>query len=219
MSTPTDPDAPTDAPIAITTDAPIAITPDAPIPGAPDAPIAITPDAPIPGAPDAPIPGAPGGFLSPRPESRPTDRCFRCGKPTAAGVGLCAEHNPHRLKGPSSTQMHATVFGGIVIGVVGFFILARLATGSAGPFESRILASAADGAGGVAVTFTITNAGTTEGAADCRVTRDGVPRPDDVAIRSPILAAGETVTFERQLTKDSGDPVGYIADALNVICT
>ena len=115
--------------------------------------------------------------------------------------------------------MHATVFGGVVIGVLGFFILARLAAGSAGPFETRVLASTADGAGGVAVTFSITNAGDSEGVADCRVTRDGVPRPDDVALRSPLLAAGETVTFERRFSKDSGDPVGYLADAVSVICT
>jgi hypothetical protein len=115
--------------------------------------------------------------------------------------------------------MHATVFIGIVIGVVGFFILARLATGSAGPFATRVLTSTADGAGGVALTFSITNAGASEGAADCRVTRDGVPRPDDVALRSPVLAAGESVTFDRLLSKSPGDPVGYLDDAVSVICT
>jgi hypothetical protein len=115
--------------------------------------------------------------------------------------------------------MHATVFIGVAAGVLGFFVLARLAIGSAGPFVTRILTSSADGAGGVAVTFSITNDGTSEGAADCRVTRDGVPRPDDLALRSPVLAAGETVTFDRLLSKGSGDPIGYIADAVSVICT
>lgn len=160
-----------------------------------------------------------GGFLAPRPEGQPADRCFRCGKPTPAGEGLCDEHNPKHLRGPSPTQMHATVFGGLVLGVVGFFILARLATGSSGPFATEVLTATADGAGGAVVTFAITNAGAAEGIADCRVTRDGVPRPDDVAFRSPTLASGERVTLERTLVREPGSPVAYAADTVSVICT
>ena len=83
------------------------------------------------------------GFLAPRPGGEPTDHCFRCGKPTPAGEGLCDEHNPRHLRGPSSTQMHATVFGGIVLGVVGFFVLARLAVGTSGPFTTEVLTATA----------------------------------------------------------------------------
>src|SRR3990172_8100934 len=115
----------------------------------------------------------PGGFLAPRPDGQPTDRCFRCGRPTPAGEGLCDEHNPKHLSGPSSTQMHATIFGGIVLGVVGFFLLARLAVGTAGPFSTEVTAATADGAGGVAVTLSLTNEGDATGVADCRFTRDG----------------------------------------------
>ena len=59
---------------------------------------------------------APGdsGFLSPKPDAQPVDHCFRCGVETPAGVGLCDEHNRGHLSGPSSTQMHATIFIGIV---------------------------------------------------------------------------------------------------------
>ncbi len=170
---------------------------------------------------DRPEPGtsAPGGFLAPRPEGQPVDRCFRCGKPTPAGEGLCDEHNPKHLRGPSPTQMHATVFGGLVLGVVGFFIVARLATGSSGPFTTEVLTAAADGAGGAVVSFAITNDGAAEGVADCRFTRDGVPRPDDVAFRSPTLASGERVTLERALVREPGSPVAYAADTMSVICT
>jgi hypothetical protein len=115
--------------------------------------------------------------------------------------------------------MHATVFAGVVLGVVGFFVIARLATGSAGPFSTEVLTAAADGAGGAVVTFAITNAGSTDGVADCRVTRDGVPRPDDMAFRSPEIAAGERVTLERTLERAPGDPVAYAADLLSVVCT
>lgn len=158
------------------------------------------------------------GFLAPRPGTGPTDHCFRCGKPTPAGEGLCDEHNPRQLQGPSSTQMHATVFGGIVLGVVGFFLLARLAVGTGGPFPTEVLTAAPLGAGGVAVVFTVTNGGESAGVADCRVTRDGVPRPDDLAFRSPSLANGETVTIERELVQAPDSPVAYAAESVSIIC-
>jgi hypothetical protein len=158
------------------------------------------------------------GFLAPRPGGEPTDRCFRCGKPTPAGEGLCDEHNPRHLRGPSATQMHATVFGGIALGVVGFFVLARLAVGTSGPFTTEILTTTAAGSGGAAVVFSITNEGGTDGVADCRITRDGVPRPDDVAFRSPSLPAGGSVTIERDLVPEPDSPVTYAADRLSIVC-
>jgi hypothetical protein len=163
---------------------------------------------------------APGGaFLAPRPGSEPTDRCFRCGKPTPAGEGLCEEHNPRHLRGPSSTQMHATVFGGIVLGVVSFFVLARLAVGTSGPFATEILAATAVGSGGAAVVFSITNEGESAAMADCRITRDGVPRPDDLAFRAPLLAAGASTTIERELNPEPDSPVAYVPDRLSVVCS
>lgn len=162
------------------------------------------------------VPGA--GFLAPRPGGQPSDHCFRCGKSTPAGEGLCDEHNPRHLQGPSSTQMHATVFGGIVLGVVGFFVLARLAVGTSGPFTTEILTATAAGSGGATVVFSITNEGQADGVADCRITRDGVPRPDDLIFRSPALAAGEGVTLERELAPEPDSPIAYAAGRLSVIC-
>jgi len=59
---------------------------------------------------------APGdsGFLAPKPDGHPVDHCFRCGVETPPGVGLCEKHNRGHIAGPSSTQMHATIFIGIV---------------------------------------------------------------------------------------------------------
>lgn len=162
---------------------------------------------------------APGesGFLSPRPGSRPVDHCFRCGKETPAGVGLCDEHNQGHLSGPSSTQMHATIFIGIVIGVIGLFLLASLAVTTTGPFASAVTSATGGPDGTVALVYTVTNEGEDEGVADCRVTRDGVPRPEDLAFRTLALPGGETVTFERELTAPEVPP-GYDLESLTVDC-
>jgi hypothetical protein len=164
-------------------------------------------------------PSADRGFLAPAPDRQPVDHCFRCGTETPAGVGLCDEHNPRHLRGPSSTQMHATVFGGIVLGVIGFFLLARLAVGTAGPFSAQVTAASPTGTGVVAVAFSVTNEGDTDGLADCRFTRDGVPRPDDAAFRTPRVVAGGTIDLRRELSQRPDDPVGYVPELLSVICS
>jgi hypothetical protein len=158
------------------------------------------------------------GFLAPKPGSKPVDHCFRCGAETAPGVGLCDAHNTGHLSGPSATQMHATVFGGIVLGVIGFFVIASLAVTTTGPFASAVTSATADADGAVALAFTVTNEGADRGVADCRITRDGVPRPDDLAFRTVAVPGGETITLERQLTRPPAQP-GYDTEALTVVCS
>ncbi len=162
---------------------------------------------------------APGdsGFLAPKPDAQPVDHCFRCGKETPAGVGLCDEHNKGRLAGPSSTQMHATIFIGIVIGVIGFFVIAGLAVTTTGPYASSVTSATGGPDGSVSLVFTVTNEGEDEGVADCRVTRDGVPRPEDLAFRTERLSGGDTVTFERDLTAPEVAPA-YDLESLTVDC-
>ena len=159
-----------------------------------------------------------GGFLAPPDDAEPTDRCFRCGRPVPAGVGLCDEHNPGHVRGPSSTQMHATVLIGILVGIVGFFILARLAVGSTGPYAVDIIGAATDNVGDVAVAYSILNEGESDGVADCRVTRDGVPRPDDLAFRSPSLPPADAVLFERTVAQPRNGTVSYDPDRLSIVC-
>lgn len=158
-----------------------------------------------------------GGFLSPKPDTQPVDHCFRCGRETPAGVGLCEEHNRGKLAGPSSTQMHATIFGGIVIGVIALFLLAGLVVTTSGPYSSVVTSAIGGPDGGVSLAYTVTNDGDDEGVADCRITRDGVPRPEDLAFRTRLLAAGETVSLERELTPPGVAP-GYDLEAMTVEC-
>lgn len=160
-----------------------------------------------------------GGFLSPKPGSHPVDHCFRCGRETAAGAGLCDDHNPNKLAGPSSTQMHATIFGGVVLGIVAFFIIARLAVGNTGPYATEVTASSAGPDGAAAVSFVVTNEGDDAGIADCRVTRDGVPRPDDLAFRTQRVPAGASVALERELMAPPPGSVSYDPGYISITCT
>jgi len=162
---------------------------------------------------------APGdkGFLAPKPEGKPVSHCFRCGVATPPGVGLCDKHNRGHISGPSATQMHATVFIGIVVGVLAFFLIASLAVTTTGPFASSVNSAAGGPDGVVSLVYTVTNEGEDEGVADCRVTRDGVPRPEDLAFRTEALPGGETVTFERELAAPEAAP-GYDVESLTVDC-
>jgi hypothetical protein len=160
---------------------------------------------------------SPGGFLAPREGSVPGDRCVRCGKPTPAGVALCDVDNPGGVSGPSATQMHATILGGVLLGFLGFLLLARLAVTTGGPFATELIGSAADSTGTLHVGVAGVNEGETEGVADCRVTRDGVPRPDDAIFRTARLAPGERVAVERVVPPPRQAPT-YDADTLTVVC-
>ena len=157
------------------------------------------------------------GFLAPKAGSQPVDHCFRCGVETAPGVGLCDQHNQGRLSGPSATQMHATIFIGIALAVVGLFVLANLTVTTSGPFASAVTSAERTDDGGVALAFTITNDGAEEGVPDCRITRDGVPRPNDLAFRAGRLAVGETITVEQALAPPPAAP-GYDLEAITVVC-
>ena len=159
------------------------------------------------------------GFLAPRPEGQPVDHCFRCGVETAPGVGLCEQHNRGHVSGPSSTQMHATIFLGIVAGVVVFFLIAGLVVTTTGPYAGEVTAAGTAPDGGVAISYSVTNEGDDEGVADCRVTRDGVPRPDDFAFRTEVIAGGQTVTYERELAVPPAGSAGYDLEAMTVQCS
>jgi hypothetical protein len=115
--------------------------------------------------------------------------------------------------------MHATIFGGIALGVLAFFLLAGLAVGTTGPYTAVVTASGAAPGGGASIAYAVTNEGASDGVADCRITRDGVPRPDDLAFRTGTVPGGETIVFERQLEPPPGAGVPYDPEVLSVICS
>lgn len=156
------------------------------------------------------------GFLAPAAAGRPVSHCFRCGKETPPGVSVCDADNPGRIKAPSATQAHATILAGVVAGFVLFLLLLRLTVEEGGPYAASVAGHVVLGGGAVEVAVTIANAGDEEGIASCRITRDGTPRPDDLAFRTERLAPGTSVTITRTVAAPAGaalDPT-----RMTVIC-
>lgn len=132
--------------------------------------------------------------------SEPTHACVRCGAPVVQGVGLCEDCNPLGLKDVSASQVHGTAFIGIVAAIVLLALVARLAVSGVGPFTPVLSGVAPDG-GGLAVTLTITNHGSSAGRTTCRLTvpadRNGLPGG---LLLSPEIEPGQTVTFTKRVT-------------------
>jgi hypothetical protein len=71
----------------------------------------------------------------------------------------------------------------------------------------------------VSLAFTVLNAGESEGVADCRVTRDGIPRPSDLAFRTPRVPAGGSIAIEKITPAPLAESVQYDLESLTVVCT
>jgi hypothetical protein len=159
-----------------------------------------------PATPAQPTPGKPAL----------THACARCGAPVALDVGLCERCNPLGLKDSASSQVHGTVFLGIVVAIALLAIAARVAVGGIGPFEADIttVRAAPGDAAGVVVTITVTNQGSRMGSATCRVT-DPADRGlnGSAVLLSPRIEPGATITFEQQIR------FGTAGQPLNVACT
>lgn len=157
------------------------------------------------------------GFLAPPASARPISHCYRCGKETPPGVSLCDADNPGRVKAPSATQLHATILVGVVAGVALLLFLLRFAVEQSGPYGTAIAGHIALADGAVQVAVSITNTGDSEGIATCRITRDGTPRPDDLAFRTERLAPGASVTLTRTVPAPAGAGT-LVPDRMTVIC-
>ena len=151
---------------------------------------------PTPAAPPgtAPAPAAPG-------EPQLTHGCLRCGAPVPVDVGLCERCNPLGLKDSSASQVHGTVFIGVLVAVVGLALLGRLTLAGVGPFEGTVVGAVPAGAG-LTVTLSVTNHGTAVGQTTCRLT-DPQDRSGGGAafVLSPRIDPGSAATFTKTVTE------------------
>ena len=147
----------------------------------------------------------------------PPSHCIRCGKPTPPGVSLCEVDNPGHIKAPSALQVHGTMLLGVGIGVAGFLLLAQLTICHAGPFAASLAAAPTQADGSVQVQLLIENQGSSDSIANCRVTRDGSARSDDLALRTPMVPANRSITITRTLPVPA-QPPPYDPARLTIAC-
>ena len=129
-----------------------------------------------------------------------THGCIRCGAPIPLTDALCTACNPGGLEQPAASQAHGTVFAGIALAVVVMLVAATFLIGGVGPFTGQLNA-ASPTSGGLLLTLAVTNAGRRDGPATCRVWDPaylGSP-PVETYIRTPPIAAGETLRFNQRV--------------------
>jgi hypothetical protein len=136
----------------------------------------------------APAPGEAPGLMH---------GCVRCGARIPLHESMCESCNPLGLKAPSASQAHGTVFVGIGIAVVLMAVVARLIIANMGPFASSVAGVVAD-PGGLKVTVSVTNKGTTDGATTCRIDDPslGGISPKAAFVESPVVPGGGTILFD-----------------------
>jgi predicted nucleic acid-binding Zn ribbon protein len=137
------------------------------------------------------------GALAATPVPEPTHGCVRCGARIPIAESMCEACNPLGLKAPAASQAHGTVFLGIAIAVVIMAVVARMLVAGVGPFSSTVAGVTADPAG-LLVTISVTNQGSSAGSTTCRIgdpTIRGIG-PETMFVQSPVVAPGETMTFD-----------------------
>ncbi len=147
--------------------------------------------------------------------SEPMHGCVRCGAQIPISEGMCERCNPLGLKAPAASQAHGTVFVGIGIAVVIMAVVAHLAISGVGPFTSSVAGVAAD-PGGLRVTISLTNEGSSGGSTTCRVDDAallGAIGPEAAFVQSPVVDPGATLTFDAVVTS-----LGTTPKPLSVDC-
>ena len=130
------------------------------------------------------------------PSAAPTHGCVRCGAVIPIHESMCESCNPLGLKAPAATQAHGTALPGVVVAVVVLAVVARLLVANVGPFTWSAGGAVAD-PGGLRVTITVTNTGSSAGSTTCRIddpTRGGIS-PSAAFVQSP-REPGATATFD-----------------------
>lgn len=141
----------------------------------------------------------------------PTHPCVRCGAPVGPGVGLCETCNPLGLRDSASSQVHGSVFIGVVVAVIGLALIARLAVAGVGPFNATVDA-VAPAAGGLAITVTVRNDGQAAAQTTCQVRGEDASGRSAIVL-SPRLEPGESRTFQRTITE-----LGTTVRPLTIAC-
>lgn len=103
------------------------------------------------------------------PDLRPPRHCYKCGREVGPDETICEVCNRAGMATPSATQYHGTMVLAIIAGVAGLAIWGSLAMRGVGPYAASVESIVADTSDGAAVTFMVTNQGTSRGFAKCQL--------------------------------------------------
>lgn len=140
-------------------------------------------------------------------ERNQAQACVRCGAPVSLQTALCERCNPLGLAQPSASQAHGTVFLGIGAAVLLLASLAGSSSRGVGPFVAA-MTDAVAAPGGLSVTITVTNTGTSAGSATCQVTTSAIGSAGlSEIVSTPRIEPGATTSVDRQLRNFGSDPI------------
>jgi hypothetical protein len=103
------------------------------------------------------------------PDPTEVRHCIKCGREIGPDESICTICNRAGMATPSPTQYHGTVAVAVVLAVVGLAIAASLSMRGVGPYAAEVTGVVDEGARGYAITFAVTNDGTSAGRAKCQV--------------------------------------------------
>lgn len=149
----------------------------------------------------------------PRRTLEPTHPCIRCGREgVPADSGLCELCNPLELAQPSATQMHGIAAVGIIGFILVLAVLGRAVIAGTGPFTGSVI-GVTGAVDGLSITLTVSNEGSRDTATTCEIEEspNKPGRPTQV-IQTPLIRAGEAVTFTTTVTKFGTQPIPLAAD-------
>ena len=139
-------------------------------------------------------------------DGRPPRHCYKCGREIGPDESICEVCNRAGMATPSASQYHGTIVVAIIAAVVLLAVGASLAMRGMGPYDGRAVGFHADG-GTVVATVAVSNQGTKQGRARCRiVARDAGGRElGAVTSVTPPIGGGRTITYDETIPGVGGE--------------
>jgi predicted nucleic acid-binding Zn ribbon protein len=95
--------------------------------------------------------------------------CIKCGREVGPDETICQLCNRAGMATPSASQYHGTVAAAIVLAVIGLAVAASLSMRGVGPYAAEVREVVPSDPIGFAITFAVTNEGTSPGRAKCQL--------------------------------------------------
>jgi hypothetical protein len=119
---------------------------------------------------------------------------------------MCEDCNPLGLSQPATSQAHGTVFLAIAAAVVILAVAGKLALSGVGPFRGEVSGVQA-AEGGLLVSLTVHNEGTSAGSTTCRVTEVSRHGTGPAAVLlSPRVEPAGSLTFSTTVAQFGVSP-------------